>query len=97
MDYVRLFESGEYNPEEIKSKAAREFIKGIEYAEESIDNFFDDEDTDDDFSPTLGAIKKEITASVVESIKEWLKIQKCEAIVSILDAEAAAEDEGSGE
>lgn len=97
MYYVQLVESGKYNPEEIKSEASKEFIRGIEYAEECLDNFFDDGDTDDDFSPTLGAIKKEITTSVVESIKELLKIQKCEAIVSILDAEAVAEDEGSGE
>ena len=96
MNYVLLVEREKYNPDEIKNEASREFIKGIEYAEESIDNFFDDRDTDDDFSPTLGAIKKEITSSVVESIKEWLKIQKCEAIVSILDAEATAEG-GSGE
>ena len=60
MDYVHLFESGEYNPEEIKSEASREFIKGVEYAEESIDNFFGDGDVNDDFSPTLELIKKEI-------------------------------------
>ena len=95
MDGVYLVESGKYNPAEIKNEASREFIRGIEYAEESIDNFFDDRDTDDDFSPTLGAIKKEITSSVLELIKEWLEIQKCEAIVSILDAEA--EEKGSGE
>ena len=97
MDYVRLFENGEYDPKEIKNEASREFIKGIEYAEESIDNFFGDGDVNDDLSPTLELIKKEITANAVKSIKEWLKIKKCEAIVSILDAEAAAEGEGSGE
>ena len=97
MDYVHLVESGEYNPKKIKNEASREFIRGIEYAEENIDNFFDDRDTDDDFSPTLGAIKKEITSYVLELIKEWLEIQKCEAIVSILDAEATAEDKGSGD
>lgn len=96
MDYVRLFENGEYDPKEIKNEASREFIKGIEYAEESIDNFFGDGDVNDDLSPTLELIKKEITANAVKSIKEWLKIQKCEAIVSILDAEAVEEDEGGG-
>ena len=97
MDCVDLVKSGKYSPDEIKSEASREFVRGIEYAEESLDNLFDDGDTDDDFSATLGTIKKEITASVVESIKEWLEIQKCEAIVSILDSEAVAEDEGGGE
>lgn len=94
MDCVHLVESGKYNPEEIKSKASKEFIRGIEYARESINVFFDDGDTDDEFSETLGAIKKEITTSAVESIKEWLEILKCEAIVSILDREAT-EEEGS--
>lgn len=97
MNYVHLVESGKYNPEEITSEIGKGFIRGIEYAEGSLDDFYGDGDTDDDFSPTLGAIKKEITASVVESIKDWLKIQRCEAIVSILDSEAVAEDEGSGE
>ncbi len=91
MDMVKLVEEGKYKKEELNAEH-RAFISGIEFAEESVDGFFGDGDTEDEFSSTLGAIKKEITDAVIGSVKDYLHILKCEAIVSFGDEEACEKD-----
>ena len=90
MDFVRLIENGEYKKEDLNVTNFA-FVSGMEKAKELLDGMFGDEDFES-FSPTLQKIQKEFAEEVLRTAKEWLRLNICEAIVELADAEAAEKD-----
>lgn len=90
MDFVRLIENGEYKKEDLNVTNFA-FVSGMEKALELLDGMFGDEDFVS-FSPTLQKIQKEFAEEALRTAKEWLRLNICEAIVELADAEAAEKD-----
>ena len=93
MDLVRLVESGKYKKEDLNAVNFA-FISGMEEAMRRLDGMFDEGDFDS-FSPTLAKIQKEFADEVLRTVKEWLHVSICEAIVGLVDGqETEVEEDG---
>jgi len=89
MDMVKLVEDGTYKKEDLSEKN-KAFIEGMEYIRDKVlvKEFFSQDDVSCEFSETFSKISKEIVDNAIDCMRDFAKIEICEAIVSLADEEA---------
>ena len=84
MDIVKAFIDGEYNKDEL-SEEGKAFIEGMEYVLEEVlpTITFEKSDFEDCLSNTLKSIQIEIAESVMEIVKDVVKNEICDNVISL--------------
>lgn len=106
MNFKKLIEEGIYS-KDMLGERDKTFIKGMEYVRDNVltKDFIGEGDIDDSFSKTFAKITKEISDNVISTLREYIDIEICEAIVSFCDesedeeveeAEAKLKEGGEG-